>query len=84
MPFTFAHPAIVLSFGIKKTKYLDLTALVIGSMAPDFEYFIYFNLPIVFIVAYIYQCILKEVVTMINGGITAILFLVKSIVKKSK
>ncbi|SHJ95759.1 DUF4184 family protein [Tepidibacter formicigenes] len=78
MPFTFAHPSIVLPFLIKRTKYLDFTALVIGTMAPDFEYFIYFrpkqivghtflgqlyfNLPIVFIVACIYHYILKKVV----------------------
>lgn len=43
MPFTFAHPAAVLPLGVKKTKYIDFTALVIGSMAPDFEYFIHFK-----------------------------------------
>ncbi|KGG81281.1 hypothetical protein Y919_01265 [Caloranaerobacter azorensis H53214] len=78
MPFTFAHPSIVLPFASKRNKYLDFTALVIGTMAPDFEYFIYFkpiqivghtflgqfyfNLPIVFILAYIYHYILKEAV----------------------
>lgn len=35
MPFTFAHPAIVLPFGIKKSKYLDFTALVIYILSQD-------------------------------------------------
>lgn len=42
MPFTFAHPAIVIPCKKKVPKYLDLSALVIGSMAPDFEYFLRF------------------------------------------
>lgn len=36
MPFTLAHPSIVFPF----RKYLSLTGLVIGSMSPDFEYFL--------------------------------------------
>lgn len=78
MPFTFAHPAIVLPCGIKHTKYIDFTTIVIGTMAPDFEYFInfrpiqivghtllgqiYLNLPITIILAFIYHYILKEAV----------------------
>jgi hypothetical protein len=40
MPFTFSHPAIV--FPIKKLfgKYLSLSALIIGCISPDFEYFL--------------------------------------------
>jgi hypothetical protein len=37
MPFTFSHPAIVLPF--LKNKRVSATALIIGSMSPDFEYF---------------------------------------------
>ncbi|OCB78484.1 DUF4184 family protein [Flavobacterium crassostreae] len=37
MPFTFSHPAIVLPFF--KKKYCSATALVVGSMSPDLEYF---------------------------------------------
>lgn len=40
MPFTFAHPAIVLPLTYLTKRYLSLTGLVIGSMTPDFEYFI--------------------------------------------
>ncbi len=35
MPFTLAHPLAVVPF--RKTR-LDMTSLVIGSMAPDFDY----------------------------------------------
>ncbi len=39
MPLTFAHPAAVLPFS-RKSKYLHFSALVLGCMAPDFEYFV--------------------------------------------
>lgn len=38
MPFTFAHPAIVFPFA--KNKKLPLNALIIGSMVPDFEFYL--------------------------------------------
>lgn len=76
MPFTFTHPAIVIPIKKRWTKYFSLTALVIGSMAPDFEYFtrfiprgtightamgfFYFNLPLCFFIAYIYHYIVKK------------------------
>lgn len=40
MPFTFSHPAVVLPFNYLSRKWLSLTGLVIGSMTPDFEYFL--------------------------------------------
>ena len=40
MPFTFAHPAIVLPLKNVFGKWLSLTGLVIGSITPDFEYFL--------------------------------------------
>ena len=40
MPFTFSHPAIVLPATYLPKKYYSLSALIIGSMTPDFEYFI--------------------------------------------
>jgi hypothetical protein len=40
MPFTFSHPAIVLPLIKFGQKRFSATALVAGSMAPDFEYFI--------------------------------------------
>lgn len=76
MPFTFAHPVAVLPLGIKRYKHFDCTALIIGSMAPDFEYFIHFrpyqvyghtllgqlfyNLPLVLMVSMIFHRILKD------------------------
>lgn len=38
MPFTIAHPAIILP--LRKSKWFSLTALIAGSIVPDFEYFL--------------------------------------------
>lgn len=70
MPLTFAHPAAVLPFS-RKSKYINFLALVLGSMSPDFEYFlrgmpygvightffgfVFFNLPIIIIVYWTYK-----------------------------
>lgn len=40
MPFTFSHPAIVLPLTSLSKKWFSLTGLVIGSLTPDFEYFL--------------------------------------------
>ena len=74
MPFTPAHSAIVLPF-IRK-RYFSATGLIIGSFAPDFEYFIklneqsehshtvagifYFNVPITILLAYIFHHVVKR------------------------
>lgn len=76
MPFTFAHPAAVLPLRTKKNTYTNFSALVLGSMAPDFEYFIHFrpyqvyghtilgqifyNLPLVIIVYLVFNMLIKE------------------------
>src|SRR5579871_4022702 len=39
MPFTFSHPAAVLPLALIRRKWISLTALAIGSLTPDFEYF---------------------------------------------
>jgi hypothetical protein len=39
MPFTLAHPAVVLPFGRLLARWRVLSAAVIGSMAPDFGWF---------------------------------------------
>ncbi len=39
MPFTFSHPAAVLPLSLIPKKWISVTALVIGSIIPDFEYF---------------------------------------------
>jgi hypothetical protein len=40
MPFTFSHPAIVLPLRLLPAHWFSLTGLVIGSITPDFEYFL--------------------------------------------
>ncbi|MRX67815.1 protein of unknown function [Flavobacterium resistens] len=40
MPFTFAHPAIIFPLKYFPKKWFSWTALIIGSLTPDFEYFI--------------------------------------------
>jgi hypothetical protein len=40
MPFTFSHPAIILPLKYLPKNWFSLTGLVIGSVTPDFEYFI--------------------------------------------
>lgn len=43
MPFTFSHPALILPLlRLKKVNY-SVTGLVVGSITPDFEYFIRFK-----------------------------------------
>jgi hypothetical protein len=40
MGFTFSHPALILPVRYLPRKFYSLNGLVIGSMIPDFEYFI--------------------------------------------
>jgi hypothetical protein len=40
MPFTFSHPAIILPLAYLPKKWYSMTGLVIGSLVPDFEYFL--------------------------------------------
>lgn len=40
MPFTFSHPAIVLPLNYLPNRWFSLTGLIIGSLIPDFEYFL--------------------------------------------
>lgn len=76
MPFTFAHPAIVLPFNYLSKRWVSLTALVVGSITPDFEYFIrmkiesryshtwsglfWFDIPLGLLLFFIYQLIVKN------------------------
>lgn len=75
MPLTFAHPAAILPFS-RRSRYVHFAALVLGSMAPDFEYFLrgrpggeightfagflYFNLPLVICVYWIYRQFVQQ------------------------
>jgi hypothetical protein len=74
MPFTPAHPALVLPF--LRGRLLAATALVIGSMVPDFEYFLrmstkgkyghtlfgilYFDIPLVIILSILFHVVVKR------------------------
>lgn len=76
MPFTFSHPALVLPFRYLPNRFYSLTGLVIGSMAPDFEYFLrmnvgsiyshtfwgifYFDLPVGIALCFIYHDIVRD------------------------
>jgi len=76
MPLTFAHPAAILPFS-RKSKYINFSALVFGSMAPDFEYFlrgrpmgeightftgfVLFNLPLVTFIYFIYHIFVQQI-----------------------
>lgn len=76
MPFTFSHPALVLPLTFLPKKWFSLTGLVIGSLAPDFEYFMrmkiksdyshtieglfWFNLPLGIILAFIFHNIVRN------------------------
>lgn len=78
MPFTFAHPAIILPLNRLPKKAISLIGLVIGSMTPDFEYFLrmriysiyrhtipgifYFDLPVGLISFFLYYCVIKDVI----------------------
>jgi hypothetical protein len=75
MPFTFSHPAIVLPL-IKARLKLSATALIVGSMVPDFEYFIrmrdrskyshtlsgifWFDIPLTLLVCFIYHLLVRN------------------------
>jgi VIT1/CCC1 family predicted Fe2+/Mn2+ transporter len=40
MPFTFSHPALIFPLRYLPARFYSMTGLVIGSMTPDFEYFL--------------------------------------------
>lgn len=76
MPFTFSHPAIILPLARLNEKYISVSALVMGSMAPDFEYFIrmrlkqvhghnlagafYFDLPVTLFALLIFHFLVRD------------------------
>ncbi len=76
MPFTFCHPAIILPLHYLPRKWFSLTGLIIGSMTPDFEYFIrmkvqsnyshtiagifWFDLPLALLLAFIFHNIVRN------------------------
>lgn len=77
MAFTFAHPAAVIPLQKYKNQF-HFTALVLGAMAPDFEYFLFgkpmqvaghtlgglftVNLPLVLVVWVLYEAFVRDAV----------------------
>lgn len=75
MPLTFSHPALILPLTKLKPRYVSMTGLIIGSMAPDFEYFfrmeahsqyshtllgvLYFDLPLTLFLSILFHQIIK-------------------------
>ena len=76
MPFTFSHPAIVLPLINKRIKIFSASALIIGSIAPDFESFInvtdskinshtwpgmfWYDLPLAFTIWILFNLVVKD------------------------
>lgn len=76
MPFTFSHPAIVLPLTFLPRQSYSLTGLIIGSLTPDFEYFIrmrvqsnyshtfyglfWFDLPLGLLLAFIFHNVVRD------------------------
>ena len=76
MPFTFSHPALVLPLKFLPRQWFSITGLVIGSLTPDFEYFIrmkiqsdyshtigglfWFDLPLAIIIAFIFHDFVRD------------------------
>lgn len=79
MPFTFSHPAIILPLKYLPKKWVSLTGLVVGSVTPDFEYFIrmkddskyshtlagmfWYDLPLGIILAFLFHNIVRNSLT---------------------
>ncbi|GEC70755.1 protein of unknown function [Flavobacterium flevense] len=76
MPFTFSHPAIILPLSYLPKKWISLTALIVGSITPDFEYFLrmkvqsiyshtlsgifWFDLPLAIIISILFHTIVRH------------------------
>lgn len=77
MPFTFSHPALILPLRWLPRRWFSFTGLIIGSIIPDFEYFIrikihsayshtlrglfWFDLPLGLLVAFIFYRVVVPV-----------------------
>ncbi len=76
MPFTFCHPALILPLTKINANRISATGLIIGSMSPDFEYFIkmrmekihghhlgglfYFDLPLTLLLAILFHALVRD------------------------
>lgn len=93
MPFTFAHPSVVI---FSKSKKINLGGLILGSMSPDFIYFLLFspssnlghtligfiflNLPICFLINLLFYKYIKDffILTLPNFISKKYLYLIKN------
>ena len=76
MPFTFSHPAIVLPLAYLPKRWISVTGLVLGSLMPDFEYFLrmkiqsnfshtlegifWFDLPLGLLTAFVFHNLIRN------------------------
>jgi hypothetical protein len=76
MPFTFSHPAILIPLRVLPKNLFSITGLVIGSLIPDFEYFLrlklksdhshtlsgifWFDLPVSLFFCFIFHLIVRK------------------------
>jgi Domain of unknown function (DUF4184) len=76
MPLTFSHPALVLPAKYLPAKWVSMTGLIVGSVTPDFEYFIrmkvesyfshtwtgmfWFDFPLALLLTFIYHFIVRN------------------------
>jgi len=76
MPFTFSHPALVLPLKFLPRHWFSMSGLIIGSLTPDFEYFIrmriqsdyshtigglfWFDMPLGIIITFIFHDIVRD------------------------
>ena len=76
MPFTLLHPALVLSLRRLPKRWISLTGLVAGSVAPDFEKFakmkalnyyshtwlslLYFTLPVGLVLCFVFHAVVRN------------------------
>lgn len=80
MPFTFCHPAIILPLTKISANRISATGLIIGSMSPDFEYFLkmrmekihghtfeglfYLDLPLTIVLAFVFHLFVRDALIM--------------------
>lgn len=76
MPFTFSHPAAVLPAKYLPEKWVSMSALVVGSITPDLEYFIrmknlslyshtwlgllWYDMPVGFAFIFVYHLLIRD------------------------
>lgn len=76
MPFTFSHPAILIPLRFLPKNWFSITGLIVGSLIPDFEYFIrlrlksdhshtlfgllWFDIPVSILICFIFHLIVRK------------------------